>query len=228
MRALRYAALAGTVVLGATAACGGDGVTVVTVRTRPAVRGVEELAVTMANANATLTESFAVDGRTFPLTFSIETGGRDGVMELRGDGLDRDGKAVGSGLATVDLGGRSDIDLMIEPNDFTVNTSFVGDQALAFRLDAGGRQLAVGPDGVFTINRRVNESQTSSVALRRWVRCRLDGGGTPDAAGAGRYRGIRRAGSARPGAALGMGGSGLYGESRCAALQPRQAEAPRR
>ncbi len=135
----------------AAAACGGDGVTVVTVHVRPAVRAVDDLAVTLANANATLTETFAVDGRAFPLTFSIETGGRDGVLSLRGDALDRDGVAVGTGITTVELGGRTDVDLMIEPNDFTVNTAFVGDQALAFRLDAGGRQVAVGPDGGFTI-----------------------------------------------------------------------------
>lgn len=135
----------------AAAACGGDGVTVVTVTARPAVRGVEDLEVTMANANATLTETFTVDGRTFPLTFSIETGGRDGELELRGQGLDGDGVALGAGVATVDLGGRTDVELVLEPNDFAVNTTFVGDQALAFRLDAGGRQLAVGSDGVFTI-----------------------------------------------------------------------------
>ena len=147
MRSTRYAALA----LCAAAACGGDGVTVVTVQVRPAVRAVEDLAVTMANANATLTETFAVDGRPFPLTFSIDTGGRDGVLELRGDALDGAGVAVGRGATTVELGGRTDVELMIEPTDFTVNTAFVGDQALAFRLDAGGRQIAVGPDGVFTI-----------------------------------------------------------------------------
>src|SRR5687767_5771132 len=127
MRTSRYAALA--LLLAAAAACGGDGVTVVTVDIRPAVRGVEDLEVTMANANATLTETFSVDGRTFPLTFSIETGGRDGEMELHGEGLDGDGIAVGAGRATVELGGRTDVTLVIEPNDFTVNTSFVGDQA---------------------------------------------------------------------------------------------------
>lgn len=143
----RYAALA----LIAAAACGGDGVTVVTVRARPAVHGVEDLEVTLANANATQTETFSVEGRTFPLTFSIDTGGRDGELRIRGDGLDRDARAVGSGEVTVDIDGRTDVDLMLEPNDFTVNTSFVGDQALAFRLEAGGRQIAVGTDGVFTI-----------------------------------------------------------------------------
>lgn len=149
MRSTRYAALA--LSAAAAAACGGDGITVVTVRARPAVRGVEDLEVTMANANATLTQTFAVDGRSFPLTFSIETGGRDGEMTLTGEGIDRDGVAVGAGVATVELGGRTDVDLMLEPNDFTVNTSFVGDQALAFRLDAGGRQVAVSPEGVFTV-----------------------------------------------------------------------------
>src|SRR5213075_1478242 len=83
--------------------------------------------------------------------FSIETGGRDGELHIHGDALDRDSRAVGSGETTVDIDGRTDVELMLEPNDFTVNTSFVGDQALAFRLDAGGRQIAVGPDDGFTI-----------------------------------------------------------------------------
>jgi hypothetical protein len=46
---------------------------------------------------------------------------------------------------------RVDADLLLEPNDFVVNTTYVGSQDLAFRLDGGGRQLAVGADGVFTI-----------------------------------------------------------------------------
>lgn len=138
--------------LATTAACGGDGVTVVTLTARPAVRAVEEVVVTLANDNATLTETFTVDGRSFPLTFSIETGGRDGDLEIHADGLDPDGLAVASGRLIVAIdGGRGDVALMLEPNDFTVNTTFVGDQALAFRADAGGRQLAVAPDGVFTV-----------------------------------------------------------------------------
>ncbi len=137
--------------VGASAACGGDGVTIVTVRSRPAVRAVEELSVTMANANATLTETFDVAGRSFPLSFSIATGGRDGDLTVGGVALDSDGVAVGRGDSSVALGGTTEIELMLEPTDFGVNTSFLGDQALAFRLDAGGRQIAVSPDGVFTI-----------------------------------------------------------------------------
>ncbi len=135
----------------ATGACGGDGITVVTVRTRPAVRAVEQVEVTLANANATLTETFEVDARTFPLTFSIETGGRDGQLEIHGSALDGDGVLIGTGDTAVEVGGRTDVELMIDPTDFTVNTSFVGDQALAFRDDAGGRQLAISPAGVFTV-----------------------------------------------------------------------------
>lgn len=149
-RARRARAAAVAVVAALGGGCADDGVTVVTVSSRPAVRPVEELAVTLSNANATLVERFAVDGRAFPLTFSIETGGRDGVLELHADAFDGAGAAVGIGAATVALGGRTDVDLMLEPTDFVVNTVFVGDQALAFRPDAGGRQLAVGADGVIT------------------------------------------------------------------------------
>ncbi len=140
------------VALAVLAGCGGDGVTVVTLQARPAVRAVEEIEVTVANDNATQTERFAVDGRTFPLTFSIETGGREGELAIRADALDAGELSVATGFANLTLtDGRTDTDLMLEPNDFTVNTTYVGDQALAFRPDAGGRQIAVDADGIFTI-----------------------------------------------------------------------------
>jgi hypothetical protein len=137
--------------LAVLAACGGDGVTVVTLEARPAVRDVDLVEVTLANANATLTQEFAVDGRAFPLSFSIETGGRGGDLEIEARAKDVTDVAVAQGAATVALDGRTDVTLMLEPNDFSVNTSYVGDQALAFRIDAGGRQIAVGADGTFTI-----------------------------------------------------------------------------
>lgn len=132
-------------------ACGGDGITVVTLAARPAVRAVETVEVTLANDNATLTETFPVDGLDFPLTFSIDTGGRDGALDITANALDGDDVAIATGRRSVDIDGRTDVELMLEPNDFTVNTIFVGDQALAFRPDAGGRQLAVGADGTFTV-----------------------------------------------------------------------------
>jgi hypothetical protein len=65
---------------------------------------------------------------------------------------DGDGVVRGAGSSVVAIGdGRVDAELMLDPNDFVVNTTYAGSQDLAFRADGGGRQLAVTSDGVFTI-----------------------------------------------------------------------------
>jgi hypothetical protein len=139
-------------VLAAAAACGGGPYTVVTIDARPAVTDVRELAVALANGSSTQTETFSVDGRAFPLTFSVSTGDRSGELAIAVDATDGDGALVAHGDATAAI---TDSDgaaaVMLEPTDFLVNTSFVGDQALAFRGDAGGRQIALSPEGIATI-----------------------------------------------------------------------------
>lgn len=139
--------------LAALAACGDGPYVVVTVQARPAAGDVRTLAVTLANASATQGETFVIDGRTFPLTFSVDTGGRTGDLAVTVDGEDGTGTLVARGLGTTALDGATDsmATVMLEPTDFLVNTSFVGDQALAFRPDAGGRQITVSTTGVATI-----------------------------------------------------------------------------
>lgn len=144
-----------TVVAAAVAlgACTDDGpVVVVHVQARPAVADVTVLSVALANDSSQQTESFAVGGRDFPLSFSVQTPGRDGDLTIDVTARDGDGLTRGLGVVVVPIGdGRVDADVMLEPQDFVVNTTFVGSQDLAFRLDGGGRQLAVGADGTFTI-----------------------------------------------------------------------------
>ncbi len=140
--------------LAAAAACTDPGgLTLVTVQARPAVGTVERLDVSVSNGDSTQTQRLAIDGRGFPLTFSVETRERAGDLAIDITAQDLAGAAIAAGALTVaiqpDL--RLDVDLMLEPNDFAVNTSFIGDQALAFRPDAAGRQLAVSPTGVATI-----------------------------------------------------------------------------
>lgn len=145
--------VAGPLAVAALAACGDGPYVVVTVSARPAAGDVRALEVELANASATQGERFVVDSRTFPLTFSVDTGGRTGELAITVDGEDGDGTLVARGAGTATLDGASDgaTAVLLEPTDFLVNTSFAGDQALAFRPDAGGRQIAVSPTGVATI-----------------------------------------------------------------------------
>ncbi|MEZ4398883.1 MAG: hypothetical protein R3B06_02630 [Kofleriaceae bacterium] len=127
-------------------------VVVVHVAARPAVADVTELTAALTNGSSMQTETFAVAGRRFPLSFSVQTPGRDGDLVI--DLVARDGAGLvrGAGAVTIGLGDpRVDADVTLEANDFVVNTTFVGSQDLAFRLDGGGRQLTVDSDGVFTI-----------------------------------------------------------------------------
>ncbi|HVV81873.1 MAG TPA: hypothetical protein VHE35_02295 [Kofleriaceae bacterium] len=135
----------------AAAGCGGGSYTVVTIDARPAVGDVRTLAISLANASATQAESFVVDGRSFPLTFSVDTGDRGGELGITVDADDGTGTLIAHGEATTPIAAGGSATVMLEPTDFLVNTSFVGDQALAFRGDAGGRQIAVSSSGVATI-----------------------------------------------------------------------------
>ena len=134
------------------AACGDGTYTIVTIDARPAVAAVRTVDVSLANANATQFATFVVDGRDFPLTFSIETGDRAGELAIAVDGKDAAGALIAHGDATAPIasdGGAAAV--MLEPTDFVVNTTFVGDQTLAFRPEAGGRQIALSPEGIATI-----------------------------------------------------------------------------
>lgn len=140
--------------LAALAACSPPAtITVVTVEARPAVREVEALELVFSNDNATLSQSFAIGGRAFPLTFTIETPDRTGALEMTARGLDRDGELVGLGAAAAAIvpDGEAAATLVLEPADFLVNTDFDGAQRLAWVGAAGGLQVAAGPDGGFTI-----------------------------------------------------------------------------
>ncbi len=134
-------------------ACGSDEpVIVVHLQARPAVTNVTELDVVLANASSTQSESFAVSGRSFPMSFSVQTPGRTGELSIDVVAKDGGGLARGVGQLVVPItDSRVDADLLLEPNDFVVNTTYVGSQDLAFRLDGGGRQLAGGAGGGFTV-----------------------------------------------------------------------------
>lgn len=146
--------IAAAVIAAATlGACSGGPYTVVTVEARPAVGDVRTVAISLANANATQAETFVIDGRSFPLTFSVDTGDRSGELTIAADGQDGSGTLIARGATTTTIATDGDgvATVRLDPTDFQVNTSFVGDQALAFRFEAGGRQIALSPTGVATI-----------------------------------------------------------------------------
>ncbi len=147
------ALIAALIAVTVLAACSGGPYTVVTLEARPAVGDVRTVVIALANASATQTATFVVDGRAFPLTFSVDTGDRTGALALAVEGEDGAGERIahGDATATIAADGNGAATVMLEPTDFLVNTSFVGDQALAFRGDAGGRQIALSPAGVATI-----------------------------------------------------------------------------
>ena len=138
----------------AAAGCGdGVTVTVVHVDARPGVRDATSLSVELGNANATLTQAFDLGGRGFPTDFSVTTPGRSGVLDLTVRALDGDGAIVGIAAAqtAIDPGGQTDVDVLLAPADFQVNTDFAGAQRTVFYFSSGGRQIAATGDGTFTV-----------------------------------------------------------------------------
>jgi len=151
MTRLGPAALAA--VLAAAGCGGGVSVTVVHVDARPGVRDATTLQVVMGNANATLTQDFDLTGHPFPTDFSVTTPGRSGVLSLTVRALDSGGAVVGiaDAQAAIDPAGETDIDVLLAPADFQVNTDYAGAQRTVFYFTSGGRQIAAAPDGTFTV-----------------------------------------------------------------------------
>jgi hypothetical protein len=138
----------------AAAGCGdGVTVTVVHVDARPGVRDATSLSVELGNANATLTQDFDLGGRGFPTDFSVTTPGRSGVLDLTVRALDGDGAIVGIAAAqtAIDPGGQTNVDVLLAPADFQVNTDFAGAQRTVFYFSSGGRQIDATGDGTFTV-----------------------------------------------------------------------------
>jgi hypothetical protein len=129
------------------AACGGsDPAIVVEVQGRPAVQGITSLEVTLSNEGATQTQTFDLSGETLPATFSITATGRTGPIGISARALDG-ALASARGQATVDAAADSAV-LMLEPDDFVVNTELAGGQFLNEDIETNGFQLSAGGDVV--------------------------------------------------------------------------------
>lgn len=133
------------------AACGEEGpFTIVTIEAQPAVGDVAELVISLTNEGTTLEDRVAVEAPSFPETFSIETTGRTGVLEIAIDALDRDGLLVGRGVAETDVTAPT-ASVTLDSADFVASTSVAENQFPADDLNAAGFQLAADASGVWTV-----------------------------------------------------------------------------
>jgi hypothetical protein len=176
VRATVTAALA----LVAATACGSDPAIVVEVRGRPALGEVKQLEITVANAGSTETQSFDVEGESFPATFSITTNGRAGAIEISARGL-ADDVVTAVGATTVDAAA-SDGVLLLDPADFVVNTEFAGDQAPNVDIETNGFQITAN-GGVVTLG--FGDDCPVSVCNQYGRRFTVDGRPQSTALGAG-------------------------------------------
>lgn len=138
--------LALAIMLVICSACGDDTAIVVTVDARPPVLGTASMQVTATNDGDSESREFSADNE-FPQTFSITAGGRTGDIEIEVVALDENDLPRGVGVANGTLvdGSRVDVDLLLDPADFVVNTSTVGSQKPVFRNARNGRQLGANP-----------------------------------------------------------------------------------
>jgi|GEM_PF-5845059 len=137
-------------------ACGDDPTTVVVVRVdaRSGITGISELVVEVSNDDAQISDSFAVSGKSFPLTFTVTPKGRSGQLGIAVRGRDAAGIERGRGAASTTIveAGRADVDVLLDPSDFVVNTKITGSQRLTFVPEENAKQVALNPaDGSFAV-----------------------------------------------------------------------------
>lgn len=139
----RLLALATMLVI--SAACGDDTAIVVTVDARDQVLGTASIQVTAINDGESDSQRFSVGSRDYPLTFSVTVGGRSGDIDIEVVALDEAQLARGVGTVTGTIldGAQIELDVLLDPADFVVNTSTVGSQKSVFKNARNGRQLGV-------------------------------------------------------------------------------------
>lgn len=149
-------------------ACTDEAYVIVTVTARPAVHDAARLAVTLGNAGVSTQHALALDGKPFPVTFSVNAAGRTGDLTISADALDPSGAVVGRGTLTTSADAGT-ADLTIDSADFVANTDFADGQFPADDFEAAGFQLAALPDGTWTVAfRDACPSQSCSVYARRF------------------------------------------------------------
>ena len=148
MRTPRISALALATTLGIAGCSSGDYI-VVTVDARPAVHDVTLLRVTLSNAGSMRTEDLAVEGATFPASFSISPEERTGDLGISIEAYNAASELVGRGAAQSTIESATAA-VRIDPTDFVVNTEYAGTQELSNYSIANGLQLAATQSGTWT------------------------------------------------------------------------------
>ncbi len=129
-------------------ACAEESVVHVTVEARPGVREASRLAVTLTSGAKSVGRTFALDGKSFPLTFTITPEAPTGQLDIALRALTGADLESAVGSASVELTDeRVDVTAVLEPSDFVINTSIAGSQWLATRPGRAARQVAAGSQG---------------------------------------------------------------------------------
>lgn len=129
--------------------CESADIMVVTVEKRPAVVDARSLHVTVSNAGEMQEQDFDLAGQTFPATFGIKLGERTGELAIAIDALDEAGVSLGRGEAVAPI--EDDARVMLEAQDFIVNTDRSRPHDLGFVRDDTGFQLAAASDDTWSV-----------------------------------------------------------------------------
>jgi hypothetical protein len=138
----------------------------VTVDKRAAVHDAVSLNVTLSNAGSMRTDELNLDGRDFPLTFTLSAPGRSGALGISVDAVDGMGTLVGRGVADTNLTEMT-ANVMLDSADFVVNSEFANDQFLTSDYEAVGFQLAGISNGQWAASFR-DECTTCDIYGRRY------------------------------------------------------------
>ncbi len=126
---------------------------IVTVKVRPSVVGAVALSVQLKNGAGIAGDELKLEGKAFPLTFSVSSPGRRGDLEIQVSALDDKDVLVGRGSAIVPIDAATG-EVLVDSADFVVNTDFADDQFLTNDYESVGTQLAANSAGEWTASYR--------------------------------------------------------------------------
>jgi hypothetical protein len=109
-------------------------------------------ALTVADGSAA-TDTLQLDGRMFPVTFSVSASDSSAAVDLQISAIGSDGTLVGLGSASTTIGA-GDVSVTLDPADFVVNTDYPNDQFLTTDQETKGYQVAATDGGPWTVTFR--------------------------------------------------------------------------
>ena len=153
--------------VGVVGCAGDDAFLVVTIDTRPAVHDIRELSVALSNAGTSREDTFAVEGASFPATFSVATPGRTGELGIAVEARDGAGLVVGRGSNAGQIGDAA-VSVLLDSADFVVNTELADDQFPSDDFESHGVQISATADGTWTVVYRERCSTPCNMFARRF------------------------------------------------------------